>query len=35
MMIMTDLVAFGMETLRKDSECSLKKEFTELIRVNL
>ena len=35
MMSMADLVAIGVETLRIDSGCSLEKEFTELIRMNL
>ena len=34
MMSMTDPVAIGVEMLRTDSECSLEKEFTELIRMN-
>ena len=34
MMSMTDPIAIGVETLRIDSECSLEKEFTELIRMN-
>ena len=34
MMSMTDLVAIGVETPRIDSECSLEKEFTELICMN-
>ena len=34
MMIMVDLVAIGVETLRIDSGCSLKKEFTEFIHMN-
>ena len=34
MMSMTDLIAIDVETLRIDSECSLEKEFTELIRMN-
>ena len=34
MISMADLVAIGVETLRIDSECSLDKEFTELIRMN-
>ena len=34
MMSMTDPIAFGVETLRIDSGCSLEKEFTELIRMN-
>ena len=34
MMSMADLVAIGVETLRIDSECSLEKEFIELIRMN-
>ena len=31
---MVDPIAIGVETLRIDSGCSLKKEFTELIRMN-
>ena len=31
---MVDPVAIGVETLMIDSGCSLKKEFTELIRMN-
>ena len=31
---MVDLVAIGVETLRIKNECSLEKEFTELIRMN-
>ena len=34
MMSMDDPIAIGVETLRIGSECSLKKEFTELIRMN-
>ena len=34
MMSMSDHVAIGMETLRIDSECSLEKEFSELIYMN-
>ena len=34
MMSMTDPIAIGVETLRIDSECSLEKEFTKLIRMN-
>ena len=34
MMSMDDPVAISMETLRINSECSLKKEFSELIRMN-
>ena len=34
MMSMADPIAIGVETLRIDSECSLGKEFTELIRMN-
>ena len=34
MMSMTDPIAIGVETLRIDSGSSLKKEFTELIRMN-
>ena len=33
-MSMVDPIAIGVETLRIDSECSLEKEFTELIRMN-
>ena len=33
-MSMADQVAIGVETLKIDSECSLEKEFTELIRMN-
>ena len=33
-MSMTDRVVIGMKTLNIDSECSLKKEFTELICMN-
>ena len=33
-MSMAEPIAIGMETLRIDSECSLEKEFTELIRIN-
>ena len=32
---MADLIAISVETLRIDSGCSLKKEFTELIHINL
>ena len=35
MMSMADPVAIGVETPRIDSGCSLEKEFTELIRMNL
>ena len=35
MMSKVDLIAIGVETLSIDSECSLDKEFTKLIRVNL
>ena len=35
MMSMTDLLAIGVETLRLDSECFFKKDFIELIRMNL
>ena len=31
MMIVADLIATGVETLKIDSGCSLDKEFTELI----
>ena len=34
MMSMVDPIAIGVETLRIDSECSLEKEFTELIHMN-
>ena len=34
MMSMTDPIAINVETLRIDSEYSLEKEFTELIRMN-
>ena len=34
MMSMIDPVAIGVETLRIDSGCSLKKEFTELMYMN-
>ena len=34
MMSMADHVAIGVETLRIDSECSLEKEFIELIHKN-
>ena len=33
-MSMADPLAIGVETLRIDSGCSLKKELTKLIRVN-
>ena len=32
---MTDLVDIDVETLKIDSECSLEKEFAELIRMNI
>ena len=35
MMCITNLAAIGVETLRIDNECSLEKEFTELICMNL
>ena len=31
---MADPITISVETLRIDSECSLEKEFTELIRMN-
>ena len=34
-MSMACLVAIGVETINIDSECSLEKEFTELIHMNL
>ena len=34
MMSMAKPIANDVETLRKDSGCSLEKEFTELIRMN-
>ena len=34
MMSMADHVAIGVETIRIDSGCPLKKEFTELIHMN-
>ena len=34
MMSMVDPIAIGMEILRIDSGCSLKKGFNELIRLN-
>ena len=34
MMSIVDPVAIDVETLRIDSECSLEKEFTELIHMN-
>ena len=34
MMSLVDLVVIGCEILRIDSECSLEKEFTELICMN-
>ena len=33
-MIMTNLVAIGVETPMKASRCSVKKEFSELIYIN-
>ena len=33
-MIMVYLIVIDVETLRIDSECSLEKEFTELIHMN-
>ena len=35
MVSMVDLVAISVETLRIDSGCSLKKEFFELISMNV
>ena len=35
LMSMADHVAIGVETLRIDHGCSLEKEFTELIHMNL
>ena len=35
MMSMTDLVAISVETLRIYSGCSLEKEFTELMHMNI
>ena len=35
MMSMANLVAINVETLKIDTECSLEKEFTKLIRMNL
>ena len=35
MMSMADVVAIGVETLRIDSVCSLEKELTEFIHMNL
>ena len=35
MMSMADHVVIGVETLPIDSGCSLEKEFTKLIRMNL
>ena len=35
MMIMTDLVAISVETPKIDSGCSLEKEFTKLIYINI
>ena len=34
MMRIADTIAIGVETLRIDSECSLEKEITELIRMS-
>ena len=34
MMSMTNPIAIGVQTLKIDSECSLEKEFTKLIRIN-
>ena len=34
MMSMSDPIAICVETLKIDSECSLEKEFTKLIRMN-
>ena len=34
MMSIVNPVAIGVETPRIDNECSLEKEFTELIRMN-
>ena len=34
MMSMTDYVTISVETLRIDSECSLEKEFSDLIHMN-
>ena len=34
MIIMSDPIAIGVETLMIDSGCSLEKEFTELINKN-
>ena len=34
-MTMVDPVAIGVETLKIDSGCSLEKEFTQLIYINL
>ena len=34
MMTMIDTMAIGVETLRIDSECSLEKDFIELIHMN-
>ena len=34
MMSMADPIAISVETLRIDSGCSVKKEFTELIHMN-
>ena len=34
MMSMANIIAIGVETLKIDSECSLEKEFTKLIRMN-
>ena len=33
-MSMADPVAISVETIRIDSECSLEKEFTKLMRMN-
>ena len=35
LMSMTNRVAIGVETLMIDSGCSLEKEFTELVQMNL
>ena len=35
MMSIVDHITIGVETLRIDSGCSLEKEFTELIHMNL
>ena len=34
MMSIADCVAIGVETLRIDSRCYMKKEFTQLIHIN-